>query len=34
MAPGLAWPSVVEMVMMGGKGYGKERLYNAAEGIW
>lgn len=29
----LAWPNVIEMVIMAGNGYGRERLYNAAQGM-
>lgn len=29
----LAWPEVIKMVITAGTGYGKERLYNAAQGM-
>ncbi len=33
MMPQLAWPNIIEMVTTAGSGYGKERLYNAAQGM-
>ncbi len=33
MSPKLAWPCVIEMVTTAGNGYGKQHLYNAAEGM-
>ena len=33
MNPQLAWPNVIELVITAGNGYGKERLYNAAQGM-
>lgn len=32
-APQLGWPNVIELVITAGSGYGKERLYNAAQGM-
>lgn len=32
-SPDLQWPSVIEMVSTAGTGYGKKKLYNAAQGM-
>jgi len=32
-SPQLGWPNVIEMVITAGNGYGKQRLYNAAQGM-
>jgi hypothetical protein len=32
-SPKLAWPCVIEMVTIAGTGYGKQHLYNAAQGM-
>ena len=31
--PRLGWPNIIEMVITAGTGYGKEHLYNAAQGM-